>query len=294
MSSTKPTEEFTPAEMPTSIGLPGAGIRMHALDWGPETAPRLILLLHGVAGNAHIWDAVAKRLSARLGDAARVVALDGRDGGLTDHPAAGYSPTDFGADLLAVHDALGRRPLTLVGHSRGGWLAAWFAERHPDRMGRLVLVDPARLHFVSDELSDRFFRRVLEGLGPFPSDDAALEWARGEDPGGDWNEHRRRGFLANFRKLDDGSLVGHLPAHAVAQLRRGAGEDPVGPFLDRVRCPTLLMVGTRQQPDRIEDKLAYADGIRDCQVMRLPASHFIHTDLPDETAEAIAAILAGS
>jgi pimeloyl-ACP methyl ester carboxylesterase len=276
------------AVVPRSVWLPGAGIRVHALDWGHVTAPRLILLLHGVAGNAHIWDAVAKRLRVRLGDAARVVALDGRDGGLTDHPESGYSPTDFGGDLLAVHDALGARPLTLVGHSRGGWLAAWFAERHPERVERLVLVDPARLRFDSDEASERFFRRVLAGLGPFPSEDAALEWARAEDPEGDWNDYRRRGFLANFRRLDDGSLVGHLPAHAVAQLRRGAGEDPVGPFLDRISCPTLLMLGTRQNAERVGDKMAYADAIRDCHVLRLPASHFIHTDLPDETAAAIA------
>ncbi|MEO6351104.1 MAG: alpha/beta hydrolase [Candidatus Limnocylindrales bacterium] len=264
-------------------------------DWGPRAASRLVLLLHGVAGNAHIWDAAASRLRSQLGDSVRVVALDGRDGGLTEHPPTGYTPDDFGADLVAVHDALGGLPLTLVGHSRGGWLAAWFAERHAGGVERLVLVDPARLSFESGVASDRFFKRVLDGLGPFPSEIAALEWARSEDRDADWNSARQAGFLANFRRQADGSLVGHLPSHAVAQLRRDVGEDPVGPFLDRIACPTLLLVGARQSPERIQDKLRYASAIRDCRVVELAATHFIHTDLPTGTAREIASfVLAGT
>ena len=73
----------------TSRWLPGAGIRVHALDWGPAYAERLVLLLHGVAGHARIWDAVAPRLRSPLAGSHRVVANDGRDGGLTDHLATG-------------------------------------------------------------------------------------------------------------------------------------------------------------------------------------------------------------
>jgi esterase len=271
-----------------SIWLPGAGVRIHGLDWGSPDADRLIVLLHGVAGNAHIWDAAAERLQRIVGGSARVVALDGRDGGLTDHPDSGYSPDEFAADLVSVHEALGNRELTLVGHSRGGWLASYFAERHPDRVSRLVLVDPARLSFDSEAASERFFRRVREGLGPFRSRAAALAWGRAEDPHADWNVHRERGFLANYRQRDDGSLLGHLPLHAVDQLRRPAGDDPVGPLLATISCPTLLMVGTRQAPERISDKLSYAERIPRCEVRELDASHFIHTDRPVDVARAIA------
>ena len=274
---------------PRSIWLPGAGIRMHALDWGPQTAPRLVLLLHGVGGNAHIWDAVSKQLRKRLGAEARIVALDGRDGGLTEHPRSGYAVDDFGADIASVHDALGRPPLTLVGHSRGGWLAAWFAEREVGRVDRLVLVDPARFRFTATEAADRFFGWVRAGLGPFESEEAAIAWAREEDPDADWNAHRRAGFLANFRRRDDGSLVGHLPLEAVDQLRAGREqEDVVGSRLGDIACPTLLLIGTRQSDARLGDKLAYGDGISDCRVVLLSGSHFLHTDLPDTVAAAIA------
>jgi pimeloyl-ACP methyl ester carboxylesterase len=219
------------------------------------------------------------------------VAVDGRDGGLTDHPESGYEPADFGDDIASVHDALGTKRLTLVGHSRGGWLAAWFAERYPDRVERLLLVDPARLSFESEEASARFFDRIRDGLGPFDSGQEAIAWGKRWDPDGDWNEHRIAGFLANYRRQADGSLVGHLPPHAIDQLRRPAGEDPVGARLSEIRCPTLLLVGTRQSADRQRDKLRYADGIPDCTVISLQGSHFLHTDLPHQTADQIAGFI---
>jgi pimeloyl-ACP methyl ester carboxylesterase len=82
--------------------------------------------------------------------------------------------------------------------------------------------------------------------------------------------------------------VGHLPPHAIDQLRRPAGDDPVGPRLKSIQCPTLLLVGTRQSADRQQEKHRYADGIPDCRVVELPGSHFLHTDLPDQTAREIA------
>lgn len=43
------------------------------------------------------------------------------------------------ADLLAVLDAEGVQRAAVWGYSRGGWLAAGLASRHPDRVERLVL-----------------------------------------------------------------------------------------------------------------------------------------------------------
>ncbi|MCL6561504.1 MAG: alpha/beta hydrolase [Firmicutes bacterium] len=48
------------------------------------------------------------------------------------------------ADWMAeVHDRLISRPCPVVGHSFGGWLAQWFAVRHPARVTTLVLSAPA-------------------------------------------------------------------------------------------------------------------------------------------------------
>lgn len=278
---------------PRSLWLPGDGVRVHALDWGPVTgAAGLVLMLHGVAGNAWVWEPVASRLRDAIGDRCRIVAVDGRDGGLTDHPTTGYEVERFGADLVAVHDALGGGPLTLVGHSRGGWLAAWFAERHPDRMEHLVLVDPARLIFGSEADAERFYTWVLEGLGPFASRRAAVGWARKHDPDADWNAARTHAFMAGLSERKDGSLVGLLPPSAVDQLRAARQrEDVVGPQLASIACPVMLMVASRQPDARRRDKLAYAERLLDVRVTQVDGTHFLHTDAPDRVADLIASFV---
>ena len=279
-----------PAVMPRDRWLPGAGIRVHALDWGgPEDGTPLVLL-HGVGGNAWIWGDVAPRLASAL-PGHHVVAIDQRDGGETDHPPAGYGREAFIGDVLAVQDALGGEPMVLVGHSRGGWLAAALAAAHPDRVARLALVDPARLVFATSGDADAFYRSVARSLGPFADADAAIAWARGEDPEAAWTPTRVRSILAGLREAPDGTLHGRLPPGVVPQLREAReGGGAVTEALGRITAPTLLLVGERQAPARVADKLAYADRIPHARIVRLPGTHFLHTDLPDAVGDAIVAL----
>jgi pimeloyl-ACP methyl ester carboxylesterase len=267
-------------------------IRIHGLDWGGPAGAPVVLMLHGVAGNAWVWDDVGPRLARAL-PGHRIVAIDQRDGGDTDHPETGYERTNFFADLLAVHDALGGGPLVLVGHSRGGWLATAFATAHPDRVGRLVLVDPARLTFANETDAGTFYDWVRDGLGPFPSEEAALTWATGEDPAAIWTPVRTRSFLVGFNRDANGALTGKLPKPVVERLRaaRTGGED-VTAAIGRLATPTLLLVATRQAPDRMANKMAYAERLPDVTTVQLDGSHFLHTDVPEAVATAIEEFLA--
>ena len=284
----------TPPTDPTDRWFDGDGIRVHALDWGgPETGTP-ILFLHGVGGNAWIWDDVARRLRPALPDH-HLVAIDGRDGGDTDHPPTGYGRDRFVADILAVHDALGGRPMVVVGHSRSGWLAAWLAAIRPERVAALVVVDPARLSFASREVSDRFYAEVRAALGPFRDADEALAWARAHDPRATFSPTRARSFLFGFRRLADGRLVGKLPPEVVPQLQ-AAREDgaAIAAALGTIRAPAVLLVGTRQSDERVAQRLAYADLVPGIGVVRIDGSHFLHTDAPDEVTDAIVGLLAST
>ena len=70
----------------------------------------------------------------------RVLALDQRGHGDTDWaPKYGFAP--MAQDLLGFLDALDLREVTLMGLSMGGIVSFVFAAAHPERVGRLVVMD---------------------------------------------------------------------------------------------------------------------------------------------------------
>jgi pimeloyl-ACP methyl ester carboxylesterase len=130
----------TRAGTPSDRAVAGDGIRLHARDWGGSGQP--VLLLHGLASNARIWDGVAPRLA---GAGLRVVALDLRGHGASDQPGSGY---DFGCvvrDLDAALAGLGLERPVLVGHSWGAHVALQYAADRPGAAAGLALVDGALL-----------------------------------------------------------------------------------------------------------------------------------------------------
>jgi pimeloyl-ACP methyl ester carboxylesterase len=120
------------------------GIRLTFSELGPthpahtsEPAPVLVLV-HGLSSNRHIWDLVAPDLARRY----HVVALDQRGHGESDQPETGYDFASIVADLAAFLDALNlHQPVLLVGHSWGASVVLHFAVEHPDRTAGLVLLD---------------------------------------------------------------------------------------------------------------------------------------------------------
>jgi pimeloyl-ACP methyl ester carboxylesterase len=117
------------------------GLRLHYLEWsqrGGAAAAEPLLLLHGLASAAAIWELTAPGLAAER----RVVALDQRGHGLSDKPDEGYDFATIVADDLAAADALGLGPrFAVAGHSWGANVALELAARHPERVTALLLVD---------------------------------------------------------------------------------------------------------------------------------------------------------
>jgi len=121
---------------PTDRTVPGDGVSLHARDWGGDGAP--VVLLHGLASNARIWDGVAQRLA----DAGlRVAALDLRGHGESEQPAAGYDFATVCRDLEAALKALGVERPVLAGHSWGANVALQYAAERAGAVAGLVLVD---------------------------------------------------------------------------------------------------------------------------------------------------------
>lgn len=95
----------------------------------------LLLLLHGTGGHAEAYS----RNFAAHGEHFWTVAIDLIGHGWSDKPDCNYEVADYGAHVLAVMKALGRDTAHISGESLGGWVAAWLALHHPEKVDRLVL-----------------------------------------------------------------------------------------------------------------------------------------------------------
>src|SRR5260370_37317903 len=123
---------------------PGSGVELSFREWeGPVPADsdpqRLpLLLLHGLASAAVIWDLTAPLLARER----RVVALDQRGHGQSDKPDDGYDFATIVADALAAAEALGfGERFAVAGHSWGANVALELAAAYPQRVAALALVD---------------------------------------------------------------------------------------------------------------------------------------------------------
>ena len=95
-----------------------------------------VVLLHGNGESSAYWANQAPVL-VRLGF--RVLAMDSRGHGESEHGGSGLSFDLFADDLRAVMDALGVPKAHIVGFSDGGNLALKFALKYPASVEKLVL-----------------------------------------------------------------------------------------------------------------------------------------------------------
>jgi 2-hydroxy-6-oxonona-2,4-dienedioate hydrolase len=115
-----------------------AGVRTRVLQAG--SGPNLVLL-HGTGGHL---EAYARDIAGLARDF-RVTAYDMVGHGWSDLPDTPYTTDVLCAHLIGLLDALGIESAHLSGESLGGWVVAWAAAHHPDRVGRLVLNTPGNI-----------------------------------------------------------------------------------------------------------------------------------------------------
>lgn len=140
---------------------PAAPVPAPAIDTAPGSGRPTLILLHGAALNAHMWDPVIRQLDHTRW---RVIAID-----LPGHGARGHEAYTLAAATRAVADAAQRAapaPVVLAGDSLGGYTAlAAAAQLPPAQLKGLVVAGaagdiPARLG-VRDTATRFMFRWLL-------------------------------------------------------------------------------------------------------------------------------------
>jgi pimeloyl-ACP methyl ester carboxylesterase len=240
------------------------------VDDGGRGAPA-VLFVHSLAGNIGQWVEALERTRA----ARRAVALDLRGHGGSARLSAGgvLSIEDLAGDVAAVADACGLERFALVGHSLGGGVALAYAGAHPERVERLLLLDPIgdgtrlpaeEVRTFLDRLDSDAYRLTIE---PY------WETIAGPDPA------VRERLLRDLRDTPRATVV--------AGLRAVMRFDPAT-ALSRYRGPTLAVV---TPPNDAPFSLH--------QVGRLPhrvvegTGHWIQLDRPAEFGKILDGFLAG-
>jgi len=183
-----------------------------------------ILLLHGWGSSMESMELIFGELSQRYA----VFALDLPGHGQSDFPPGAWGVSDFAECVLRFMDALRIQRPHFIAHSFGGRVAIKLAAAHPERAGKLILVDSAG---IPPPRSLRYHFRVLLGkMGKF----AARH-------GGALGESLRRhiyGAIGSREYLNAGPLR--------ATFVKVVNED-LRPLLPRIQSPTLLIWGENDQ-----------------------------------------------
>jgi esterase len=249
------------------------GLRFHCRDWGDEAAPPLVLL-HAYTHNARTWDTVARGMLDRY----RVLALDQRGHGETEW-AAEHAPERFVEDIEALAAALDLDRFDLVGFSVGGHSGYPFAARHPEMVGRLVLVETV------PDLSPgarEFVRAWLDQAEVFADPEAAVRSARALTPRAP-EEELRHWVVTNLFRRDGGGWIRRYDP-----VLRSANPPTIRPdaatlwaTMPRLACPTLVVRGAESElfPRDMAERMARA--IPNGDLLDVPnAGHWVPLDNP--------------
>jgi lipase len=241
-------------------------MRLSSRTWGPADAP-LLVCLHGVTSHAGRF----RRLAEERLTGYRVLALD-----LRGHGGSGWEPPwdadQHLADLLETVE----EPATWVGHSFGGRLVAELAERHPERVERAVLLDPA-LHIPPATALEQAETVRLEQR--FAS---VADYADARIAGGTILRAPRELLLEELADdlvpAEDGD---GLRVHFCRSAVVGAWSVMARPAPRWPRCPTLVVLG---EGSWIKVRVPRIANIASVLV---PGGHTVLWDAFDETAAAI-------
>lgn len=234
------------------------GVNLHYITVG---AGQDVVMLHGFLGNLAVWHL---NIVPQLRKNYRVTTPDLRGHGYSDVTPSGYTCKDLAEDLLGMLNKLGIEKPILVGHSYGADVCMYFSLLHPERVSKLIALEPglaALVHQRKDQAWpgwDTWAAKLAEVGLIVPEDkrtdlefllQLSLETPKFYGPARGLPRNREPliNLIRNTTLIQDYEYVGDLTLDAVG----------------RIRTPTLLMYGDRSH--------------------FLSSYHYLHKEIPNCT-----------
>jgi pimeloyl-ACP methyl ester carboxylesterase len=245
-----------------------AAVELSFQTWGKHGLPT-VLLIHGMADCAHIWEPLAQGLADRF----HCVAPDLRGHGGSPRPGV-YTPEAYLEDIEAFAAAQRLEAFSVIGHSFGGLIGVGYALRHPKQVRALVSVD-----INIPPPAGQIERLRAAGAKPhqiFPTREAAVAYLRKTIAPAAKDEMLQS--LADALLMPDTTgLMFNFDREILAQ----AAPMDVAGQLAQLRCPTMFLRGgesTVMDPNGAIAMLHQLDHSRLVQIPR--AGHYVFLDNP--------------
>lgn len=254
------------------------GISINYQVDGPEGAP-WIVFSNSLATSTAMWDEQAAALKSSF----RVLRYDQRGHGGTEVPGGRYAFDTLLDDALGLLDALGIAKAHFAGLSMGGATALGLAERHPDRLDRVIVCDSPCQSTAqsSQQWEERIAVAQKQGI------DALVEPTVGR-----WFPPET--LAKNPPHLDKvRAMIRATPVNGFIGCAAALAAHDYASAVANVRRPVLFMVGEKDGATpaamrKLNEKLAGS------RFVELPgAGHISNMDRPAEFNRALNDFLAG-
>lgn len=251
-----------------------------------------IVMVHGLASNAKLWDGSARHLTTH---GHGVIAIDQRGHGTSDKPDEGYdmnTVTDDLAtllDILAQRDESWTRPL-VVGQSWGGNVVIHLAARHPSKVRGVCAVDGGTIDLKSafpnwDDCAQHLAPPHIAGTR------YDRLWAAIKATHPDWSDDAVDATLANMEHLPDGTVRPWLTRERHMKILRGLWEHSPHHLFSQISVPVMFTpaIDDSDFSNRKRSALDVAEQhIRRCKVVPfIGADHDLHAQHPRQFADVI-------
>jgi proline iminopeptidase len=280
----------------------GEGITVSVLEAGTGTP---VIALHGGPGFGDYLHADLEPLTSSF----RLISYDQRGSG---HSTVVTDPTlltapAFVADLDRVRESLGIARVTLLGHSWGAGLAALYGIAHPDRIERLLLVDPMppRGEPYITEFSQTLQSRFTEADRAVMAEASARRQKAADADASDACRAYYAVFIKGYLHSPTAAarMRGDLCAAPAAALRNfsnvnrsimgSLGAFDLRPQLAAINVPTLIIHGA-SDPIPMASAREWAASLSDGRLLVIEQSgHFPFVERPEAFFPAATAFLKG-
>ena len=251
-----------------------------------------VVLIHGLASSPRVWKGTVERVPGYRYHLVQIAGMGATPPGGNAQGAV-IAPVAEEVARYISEEKLGKP--ALIGHSMGGTIAMMVAARHPDEVGKLMVVD---MHPFIGQLYGGL-NATADSVRPI----ADAMRARSAKATPEERERERRATVTSMINTESeraGPIEDSLAsdANAVANAFAELIVTDLRPELKAITAPTTVLYVTPAGAPFTDEQMdmgyqaAYAD-LSGVKLKRIPNSaHFIMLDAPDAFADEVKAFLA--